>query len=119
MTCALRPVVLGSAPDCQGFAFSITNVKLGDGLIGVGALTNVLALADVNVGVGLANLNIDAASDGPQLLGAKVQGLSDQFTFTPPPTVAATPEPGSLCLLATGALSAAGVVRRKITKSAA
>lgn len=110
-----QAVVLGSAPGCQSFAFSATNVKLGSGAIGVGAVTDILALADVNVGVGLASLNIDGIQDGPQLLGADVQGVSDQFNFTPQ---AATPEPSSLMLLATGALSTAGVIRRKLSSRA-
>jgi len=105
-------VVLGSAPGCQSFAFSATDVVLGDGLTGIGAAAGVLALADVNLGVGFAGLNIDGATDGPQILGLGVNGASDQFNFTPPP-VAATPEPGSLYLLGTGLATAAGIARRK------
>lgn len=105
-----QTVVLGSAPNCQSFAFSITDVTFGNGAVGIGGLTSVLALADVNVGVGLANLTVDGIQDGRQLAGADLQGVSDQFQFT-----AATPEPGSLALLATGALSGAGFVRRKVS----
>ena len=102
-------VVIGSAPPCQSFAFSATDVVLGDGQTGIGAAAGVLALADVNIGVGFANLNIDGVEDGPQLLGASVQGAGDEFQFT-----AATPEPSSLALLGTGLAGLGGFIRRRL-----
>lgn len=109
-------VIIGSAPPCQSFAFSATNVKLGDGELGVGSVVaNVLGLADVNVGVGLATLNIDGVNDGPQLVGLGVQGANEESQFTRPPS-AATPEPASLSLLATGLVSAAGMIRRRVNR---
>jgi hypothetical protein len=106
-------VVAGSAPNCQDFAFSVTNVVLGNGQVGVGAAAGVLALADVDLGVGAAGITINGSSDTPELLGAGVNGAGDQFQFT-----AATPEPASLSLLATGLATTAGMVRRRMRRSA-
>jgi hypothetical protein len=112
-------VVLGSAPGCQSFAFSATGVTLGDGELGVGANVDVLALLNLGVGLGSAGLTIDGANNTPQLLAAGVHGVGGNIDFTPPPAMAATPEPASLGLLATGILSTAGMIRRKAMASRA
>jgi hypothetical protein len=110
--------LFGQVPGCQDFAFSATNVKLGDGEDGF-ASASALVLASANVGIGFADLNIAGQDLTAELASASIGQAGGTFNFGPPPTVAATPEPGSLCLLATGALSAAGVVRRRLSRAAA
>jgi hypothetical protein len=91
--------ILGPAVPCQAFAFSFTDVTL--------PIATVIANVDasVNLNVGLAGLDIAGASVGTS---------SGQIDFTgPPPTSSVTPEPSSLCLMATGLLTAAGAVRRR------
>lgn len=110
---------LGSTPGCQNFAFSFNNVKLGDGEDGIASAT-ALVLASVNVGVGLADLNINGSDlNQPQLVGLSIDSASGNFNFGPPPVTAATPEPSSLCLMATGLATAAGAIRRKAKRSIA
>jgi hypothetical protein len=91
--------VIGPAVPCQAFAFSFTDVTL--------PIATVIANVDasVNVNVGLAGLDIAGASVGTS---------SGQIDFSgPPPPNSVTPEPSSLCLMATGLLTAAGAVRRR------
>jgi hypothetical protein len=94
--CATVTIIVHAEP-CQALAFSFTDVTLPD------------VTAGLFVGLG-ANVNADVASvdvDGSIGLG------SGSFNFTPPPS--AVPEPGSLSLMATGLLGAAGVLRRKFS----
>src|SRR5258708_10822359 len=104
--------VLGAAPvPCQDLAISFTDVTLVDASI-VAALA-----ANINVGVGVGNISIAGANLAPNfgLLGLSVAGASGAIDFhNPPPAV---PEPGTLSLMATGLLGAAGVVRRKFGKA--
>jgi hypothetical protein len=97
--------ILGPAVPCQDFAFSFTDVTL--------PIATVIANIDasVNVNVGVAGLDI---------AGASVGTASGQIDFTGPPTPpsSVTPEPSSLCLMATGLLTAAGAVRRRFTAAA-
>ncbi len=96
--------VIGPAVPCQAFAFSFTDVTL--------PIATVIANVDasVNVNVGLAGLDIAGASVGTS---------SGQIDFTgPPPPSSVTPEPSSLCLMATGLLTAAGAVRRRFMAAA-
>lgn len=108
--------LLGNAPGCQNFSFSLTNVKLGDGQDGVATAT-ALVLASANVGVGFADLGITGSDvQGLNILGLSIGSGSGNFNFGPP---APTPEPSSLCLMATGLATAAGAIRRKVTRTAA
>ncbi len=98
--------ILGPAVPCQAFAFSFTDVTL--------PIATVIANIDASV-----NLNVGAA--GLDIAGVSVGTASGQIDFTGPPTppTSATPEPSSLCLMATGLLTAAGAVRRRFTAAAA
>jgi len=89
--------ILGPPVPCQAFAFSFTNLTLGDA--SVIASINANAFVDANV----ANLNI---------AGGSVAGGSGSFGFNPCPSP--TPEPGSLALTGTGLLASAGALRRRI-----
>jgi hypothetical protein len=97
--------ILGPAVPCQAFAFSFTDVTL--------PIATVIANIDASV-----NLNVGVA--GLDIAGISVGTASGQIDFTGPPTPpSATPEPSSLCLMATGLLTAAGAVRRRFTAAAA
>lgn len=93
--------ILDVAPTpCQDFAFSFTNLTLGDASV----VAAIGAVASVNANV--ADLDI---------AGATIAGASGSFDFqNPPPPSSVTPEPDSLSLMATGLLAAAGMIRRKI-----
>ena len=110
--------VLGSAaPACQGFAFSFTGVKLGDGEDGL-ATIDALVAASANVGLGFVNLGIDGGDiqlHATDLANVEIGGASGSFSFAPAPT----PEPSSLCLMATGLATAGGFIRRRLIKTAA
>lgn len=96
--------IIGPAVPCQAFAFSFTDVTL--------PVATVIANLDasVNVNVGVAGLDI---------AGVSVGTASGQIDFTnPPPPSSVTPEPSSLCLMATGLLTAAGAVRRRFMAAA-
>lgn len=90
--------ILGPATPCQAFAFSFTDLTLLDASI-VAAI-GVDASVDANV----ANFNVASAD---------IAGGTASYNFgNPPPSP--TPEPSSLCLLATGLLGTAGAVRQRM-----
>jgi PEP-CTERM motif len=103
--------VLGPIVPCQDLAISFTDVTLGDASI-VAAIA-----ANINVGVGVGDISIAGANLAPNfgLLGVSVAGASGEIDFQNPPP--AVPEPGTLSLMATGLLGAAGVIRRKFGKA--
>ncbi|GAC1415019.1 MAG: hypothetical protein NVSMB62_01870 [Acidobacteriaceae bacterium] len=109
--------LLGSGPGCQSFAFSLTNATLGDGEVGL-ATASLLVNASATEGLGFAGLTINGVDvQGVNVEGISIGGASGTFNFGPPP--AATPEPSSLCLMATGLATAAGAIRRRVTRSVA
>jgi PEP-CTERM motif len=105
--------IIGPSIPCQDFAFSFTDVTLGDASI----IADVAA--SINLNVGLANVNVGGLNlvpDGLEHLAGVSVGLgSGQIDFTNPPP--AVPEPGTLSLMATGLLGAAGAIRRKFGKA--
>jgi hypothetical protein len=101
-SCVAVTIAFGHAAPCQSLAFSFTNATLGDISVGTFLGLGVNALGDV------AGVNFNGS------IGAG----SGSFNFTnptppSPPSNSPVPEPGSLSLMATGLLGAAGIVRRK------
>ena len=105
-----KVTLVGPAVPCQDLAISFTDVTLGDASI-IAAIA-----ANINVGVGVGNISIAGANlSNFNLLDVSVAGASGEIDFqTPPPAV---PEPGTLILMATGLLGAAGAIRRKFGKA--
>ena len=98
--CAEANVLAPAAP-CQALAFSFTGVGLGDavqlaalGTVGVDLTGNV---ADINFGASIGGGSAEIGFPG----GGGGGGDSP------------VPEPGTLSLMATGLLSAAGVIRKR------
>jgi hypothetical protein len=109
-----KVTILGPAVPCQQFAFSFTDVTLGDASV-IAALG-----AAIDVDAGIATLGGSGLSpDGFNLLGASLALGSGQIDFSAPPSggggsdPSPVPEPGTLGLFATGLLGAAGIVRRR------
>lgn len=113
-----------SAPSCQAFTVTISDVMLGDGLTGNGTLGSVSGSTGT-AGSGTATLTIkgsdlndgnynDCGGDG----NGSASGLFNfSNTPAPAPVAAATPEPSSLCLMATGLVGAGGMLRRRASRA--
>lgn len=98
-----KVTILGPAAPCQQLAFSLTDATFGD--------TSLIAAVGANVN--LAGNVADVNFDGSVALG----GATVDFSGPPVgdgPTPAPVPEPGTLSLMATGLLTAAGALRRKL-----
>jgi len=108
--------VLGKAPACQNLAFSFTDVTLGD--------ANIIAAVGANINLAVGGVDGSLGSgltpDGTNLAGASLALGSGQIDFSVPPPPdgnSPVPEPGTLSLMATGLLGAAGAIRRKFAKA--
>jgi len=99
--------VLATPAPCQQFALSYTNLSLPDTSVtaAVGLNVNVGAVTTLNFGPDTLNLNA---------LNLSVAGGNASITSSAPP--AATPEPATLSLMATGLAGAAGMLRRRFGK---
>ena len=108
-----KVTVLGPIVPCQNLAISFTDLTLGDASV-IAAIA-----ANINIGVGgnVGDISIAGANLVPNfgLLGVSVAGASGEIDFHDPPP--AVPEPGTLSLMATGLLGAAGAIRRKFGKA--
>jgi hypothetical protein len=99
--CAAVIVVLHHPAPCQNFAFSFTDLTLGN--ISAGTFIGLNA----NINGDVATVNFDG----------KIGTGSGSFKFTDLPSNSPVPEPGSLSLMATGLMGAATVLRRKFFKA--
>jgi PEP-CTERM motif len=99
--------ILVPADPCQALAFSYTDASLG-----TASLIGALGAVGVDLNGNVADINF----------GASIGGGSAEIGFgNPPPnggSPSPVPEPGSLSLMATGLLGAAGAIRRKCAAAA-
>jgi hypothetical protein len=96
-------VTINFAP-CKASAVSISNAKLGAISLGVDVNASLTAAVGANLGL----LNLGAVAD----LGLNSATVAFAAPITTPPT-SPVPEPGTLSLMASGLLGAAGALRRK------
>ncbi len=107
--CATAGISLGfsqAGPLCQAEALSFTDANFG--AVQIGAALALGLQETLSVSGNNANLAINQS--------ASVGFGSAAFTFVDPiaPTTSPVPEPGTLGMMATGLLGAAGAVRRKL-----
>jgi PEP-CTERM motif len=95
--------VLHAATPCSNFAFSLTDLNLANALqVSVGLNTNISASANV-ANFTITGANIALGGGVVDFGGGKGDGGS------PSPV----PEPGTLAMMSTGLVGAAGAIRRK------
>ena len=101
-TFAVTEVCLNVGPlvPCKGYTFTIADTNASAVSVGLGL--SAAALADTTLTTNLATLKVDGS------LGAAVETVA--FAL---PSASPVPEPGTLGLMATGLVGAAGAVRRR------
>ncbi len=95
---------VGPLVPCKGYTFTIADANAAAVSVGLGL--SAAAMADTTLTTNLATLKVDGS------LGAATETVAFALpaqTVTP----SAVPEPGTLGLMATGLLGAAGAVRRR------
>ncbi len=109
--CATAGISLGFSPAgplCPAEALSFTDANFG--AVQIGAAIALGLQETLSVSGNNANLAIDQS--------ASIGFASAAFTFvdpiSAPPTTSPVPEPGTLGMMATGLLGAAGAIRRKL-----
>ena len=109
--CATAGISLGGSaagPLCQAEALSFTDANFG--AVQIGAAVALGLQETLSVSGNTANLAIGQS--------ASIGSASAAFTFvdpiSAPPTTSPVPEPGTLGMMATGLLGAAGAIRRKL-----
>ena len=102
-TFAVTEVCLNVGPlvPCKGYTFSIADTNAAAVSVGLGL--SAAAMADTTLSTDLATLKVDGS------LGAAVETVA----FALPASASPVPEPGTLGLMATGLMGAAGAVRRR------
>ena len=93
-------LAVGVTP-CKGYTFTIADANASAVSVGLGL--SAAAMADTTLSTNLATLRVDGS------LGAGVETVA----FALPASASPVPEPGTLGLMATGLLGAAGAVRRR------
>ena len=88
---------------CKGYTFTIADANAAAVSVGLGL--SAAAMADTTLATNLATLHVDGS------LGAGVETVA----FALPVSASPVPEPGTLGLMATGLLGAAGAVRRRFS----
>ncbi len=102
-TFAVTEVCLNVGPlvPCKGYTFTIADTNAAAVSVGLGL--SAAALADTTLSTNLATLRVDGS------LGAGLETVA----FALPASASPVPEPGTLGLMATGLIGAAGAVRRR------
>lgn len=100
-------VALGPIAPCKGYTLAISDTNAAGVSLGLGL--SLAAQADTTLTTNLATLNVDGS------LGAAVETINFVLPGTSSPSASPVPEPGTLGLLATGLVGAAGAIRRKFS----
>ena len=98
-------VTVGSLSPCKGYTLAISDTNAAG--ITLGAGLSLAAQADTTLTTNLATVKIDGS------LGAGTETLN--FALPVSASASPVPEPGTLGLMATGLVGAAGALRRKFS----
>lgn len=98
-------LTLGPLTPCKGYTLAISDANAAG--ISLGAGLSLAAQAATTLTTNLATVKIDGS------LGAGVETIN--FALPASPSASPVPEPGTLGLMATGLVGAAGALRRKFS----